>query len=132
VLVITSCLLVFVDFVFLVYFWRGHTGIKYKEPLESCPIHAVRCDGVVDCKMKSDELGCGKKAGCGEAHVCAHTCVYVCVCVFVLCVYMCMCVYVFVCMCICVYVCICVCTHMWTLATTHYIVACNGSDRGNG
>ncbi|XP_011240747.1 transmembrane protease serine 13 isoform X2 [Mus musculus] len=41
-----------------VYFWRGHTGIKYKEPLESCPIHAVRCDGVVDCKMKSDELGC--------------------------------------------------------------------------
>ncbi|XP_052044417.1 transmembrane protease serine 13 isoform X2 [Apodemus sylvaticus] len=41
-----------------VYFWRGHTGIKYKEPLESCPNHAVRCDGVVDCKMKSDELGC--------------------------------------------------------------------------
>ncbi|XP_032765904.1 transmembrane protease serine 13 isoform X2 [Rattus rattus] len=41
-----------------VYFWRGHTGIKYKEPLESCPKHAVRCDGVVDCKMKSDELGC--------------------------------------------------------------------------
>ncbi|XP_035300569.1 transmembrane protease serine 13 isoform X4 [Cricetulus griseus] len=41
-----------------VYFWRGHTGIKYKEPLESCPSHAVRCDGVVDCKMKSDELGC--------------------------------------------------------------------------
>ncbi|XP_037063436.1 transmembrane protease serine 13 isoform X3 [Peromyscus leucopus] len=41
-----------------VYFWRGHTGIKYKEPTESCPNHAVRCDGVVDCKMKSDELGC--------------------------------------------------------------------------
>ncbi|GAB5577118.1 transmembrane protease serine 2 [Prionailurus iriomotensis] len=41
-----------------VYFWRGHTGIKYKEPVESCPIHAVRCDGVVDCKLRSDELGC--------------------------------------------------------------------------
>lgn len=78
VLVITSYLLVFVDLVFLVYFWRGHTGIKYKEPLESCPNHAVRCDGVVDCKMKSDELGCGK-AGYGGTHVCAHTCVCVCV-----------------------------------------------------
>ncbi|XP_034521752.1 transmembrane protease serine 13 isoform X7 [Ailuropoda melanoleuca] len=41
-----------------VYFWRGHTGIKYKEPVESCPTHAVRCDGVVDCKLRSDELGC--------------------------------------------------------------------------
>ncbi|KAM7086717.1 transmembrane protease serine 13 isoform 1-T1 [Molossus nigricans] len=41
-----------------VYFWRGHTGIKYKEAVESCPRHAVRCDGVVDCKLKSDELGC--------------------------------------------------------------------------
>ncbi|XP_014711061.1 transmembrane protease serine 13 isoform X1 [Equus asinus] len=41
-----------------VYFWRGHTGIKYKEPEESCPKHSVRCDGVVDCKLKSDELGC--------------------------------------------------------------------------
>ncbi|KAF3823621.1 hypothetical protein GH733_007089 [Mirounga leonina] len=25
-----------------VYLWRGHTGIKYKEPVESCPPHAVR------------------------------------------------------------------------------------------
>ncbi|XP_066101852.1 transmembrane protease serine 13 isoform X2 [Saccopteryx bilineata] len=41
-----------------VYFWRGHTGIKYKEPRESCPKHATRCDGVVDCKLRSDELGC--------------------------------------------------------------------------
>ncbi|XP_072810266.1 transmembrane protease serine 13 isoform X1 [Vicugna pacos] len=41
-----------------VYFWRGHTRVKYKEPVESCPKHAVRCDGVVDCKLKSDELGC--------------------------------------------------------------------------
>uniref|UniRef100_A0A8C6C0P6 Transmembrane serine protease 13 n=1 Tax=Monodon monoceros TaxID=40151 RepID=A0A8C6C0P6_MONMO len=43
---------------FSVYFWQGHIGIKYKEPVESCPKHAVRCDGVVDCKLKSDELGC--------------------------------------------------------------------------
>ncbi|XP_036077446.1 transmembrane protease serine 13 [Rousettus aegyptiacus] len=41
-----------------VYFWRGHTRIKYKEPVESCPMHSVRCDGVADCKLKSDELGC--------------------------------------------------------------------------
>ncbi|KAM9659000.1 LOW QUALITY PROTEIN: transmembrane protease serine 13 [Trichechus inunguis] len=41
-----------------VYFWQDSTGIKYKEPVESCPRHAVRCDGVVDCKLKSDELGC--------------------------------------------------------------------------
>ncbi|XP_055279080.1 transmembrane protease serine 13 isoform X6 [Moschus berezovskii] len=41
-----------------VYFWRGHTGVNYKEPRESCPSHAVRCDGVEDCKLKSDELGC--------------------------------------------------------------------------
>ncbi|KAK2099543.1 hypothetical protein P7K49_020891 [Saguinus oedipus] len=41
-----------------VHFWRGHTGIRYKEQRESCPKHAVRCDGVVDCKLKSDELGC--------------------------------------------------------------------------
>ncbi|XP_054549108.1 transmembrane protease serine 13 isoform X1 [Talpa occidentalis] len=44
--------------IILFYFWRGHTGIKYKEPVESCPRNAVRCDGVVDCKLKSDELGC--------------------------------------------------------------------------
>ncbi|KAK1336395.1 hypothetical protein QTO34_004202 [Cnephaeus nilssonii] len=43
---------------FPVYFWRGHTRIKYKEAVESCPRHAVRCDGVADCKLKSDELGC--------------------------------------------------------------------------
>ncbi|XP_021093483.1 transmembrane protease serine 13 isoform X2 [Heterocephalus glaber] len=41
-----------------VFFWQGHTGIKYKEAVESCPIHAVRCDGVLDCKLRSDELGC--------------------------------------------------------------------------
>lgn len=46
-----------------VYFWRGHTKIKYKEPVESCPKNAVHCDGVVDCKLRSDELGCGKEAG---------------------------------------------------------------------
>ncbi|XP_073922747.1 transmembrane protease serine 13 isoform X2 [Castor canadensis] len=47
-----------VSLILLFYFWRGHTGIKYKEPVESCPMQAVRCDGVVDCKLKSDELGC--------------------------------------------------------------------------
>ncbi|XP_060035995.1 transmembrane protease serine 13 isoform X3 [Erinaceus europaeus] len=67
-----------------VYFWRGHTGIKYKEPVESCPRHAVRCDGVVDCKLRSDELGCVRfdwdksllKVYSGSSHqwlpVCSH------------------------------------------------------------
>ncbi|XP_027691487.1 transmembrane protease serine 13 isoform X4 [Vombatus ursinus] len=41
-----------------IYFWKGHTEIKYKEPVESCHRNAVPCDGVVDCKFKSDELGC--------------------------------------------------------------------------
>ncbi|XP_010627666.1 transmembrane protease serine 13 isoform X1 [Fukomys damarensis] len=47
-----------VSLIILFYFWQGHTGIKYKEAIESCPIHAVRCDGVLDCKLQSDELGC--------------------------------------------------------------------------
>ncbi|KAF4008915.1 hypothetical protein G4228_000617 [Cervus hanglu yarkandensis] len=47
-----------VSLIILFYFWRGHTGVNYKEPRESCPSHAVRCDGVEDCKLKSDELGC--------------------------------------------------------------------------
>ncbi|XP_004712907.1 transmembrane protease serine 13 [Echinops telfairi] len=47
-----------VSLILLFYFWRGPVGIKYKEPAESCPKHTVRCDGVVDCKLKSDELGC--------------------------------------------------------------------------
>uniref|UniRef100_A0A2K6RVU4 Transmembrane serine protease 13 n=1 Tax=Rhinopithecus roxellana TaxID=61622 RepID=A0A2K6RVU4_RHIRO len=47
-----------VSLIILFRFWRGHTGIRYKEQRESCPKHAVRCDGVVDCKLKSDELGC--------------------------------------------------------------------------
>lgn len=62
---------------FPVHFWRGHTRIKYKEPVESCPMHSVRCDGVADCKLKSDELGCGKQAGhrcvCAHARVCRRT-----------------------------------------------------------
>lgn len=56
-------------FFFPVYFWRGHTGVNYKEPRESCPSHAVRCDGVEDCKLKSDELGCGKEVGCVRVFV---------------------------------------------------------------
>ncbi|KAM6158103.1 transmembrane protease serine 13 [Rhynchocyon petersi] len=47
-----------VSLILLFYFWQSPIGIKYKEPAESCPKHAVRCDGVVDCKLKSDELGC--------------------------------------------------------------------------
>ncbi|KAL4697527.1 hypothetical protein H8959_003225 [Pygathrix nigripes] len=47
-----------VSLIILFRFWRSHTGIRYKEQRESCPKHAVRCDGVVDCKLKSDELGC--------------------------------------------------------------------------
>ncbi|XP_016060180.1 PREDICTED: transmembrane protease serine 13 [Miniopterus natalensis] len=47
-----------VSLILLFYFWRGHTRIKYREAAESCPKHAVRCDGVADCKLKSDELGC--------------------------------------------------------------------------
>ncbi|XP_041494628.1 transmembrane protease serine 13 [Microtus oregoni] len=47
-----------ISLILLFYFWRGHTGIKHKEPIESCSNHAVRCDGVADCKMKTDELGC--------------------------------------------------------------------------
>ena len=56
-------------FFFSVYFWRGHTEVNYKEPRESCPSHAVRCDGVEDCKLKSDELGCGKEVGCVRVFV---------------------------------------------------------------
>uniref|UniRef100_U3JTP7 Transmembrane serine protease 13 n=1 Tax=Ficedula albicollis TaxID=59894 RepID=U3JTP7_FICAL len=41
-----------------VMFWRSQTGIVYKEPAESCKDSAVRCDGVVDCSQRSDELGC--------------------------------------------------------------------------
>lgn len=62
-------LLLHVFFFFSVYFWRGHTEVNYKEPRESCPSHAVRCDGVEDCKLKSDELGCGKEVGCVRVFV---------------------------------------------------------------
>ncbi|KAL2295748.1 hypothetical protein Nmel_017269 [Mimus melanotis] len=41
-----------------VMFWRSQTGIVYKEPAESCKDSAVRCDGIVDCSQRSDELGC--------------------------------------------------------------------------
>ncbi|KAM9221477.1 transmembrane protease serine 13 isoform 1-T1 [Dugong dugon] len=59
---LTGCILLLialvVSLILLFYFWQDSIGIKYKEPVESCPRHAVRCDGVVDCKLKSDELGC--------------------------------------------------------------------------
>uniref|UniRef100_A0A8C4YSW7 Transmembrane serine protease 13 n=1 Tax=Gopherus evgoodei TaxID=1825980 RepID=A0A8C4YSW7_9SAUR len=41
-----------------VLFWRSNTDFLYKEPAESCSHRAVRCDGVVDCSQKSDELDC--------------------------------------------------------------------------
>uniref|UniRef100_F7CJN2 Transmembrane serine protease 13 n=1 Tax=Ornithorhynchus anatinus TaxID=9258 RepID=F7CJN2_ORNAN len=44
--------------ILLFHFWRGQTGIHYHEPVESCSKSARRCDGVVDCKLGSDELGC--------------------------------------------------------------------------
>uniref|UniRef100_A0A5F9DF01 Transmembrane serine protease 13 n=1 Tax=Oryctolagus cuniculus TaxID=9986 RepID=A0A5F9DF01_RABIT len=74
-----------VSLIVLFHFWRGHTGIKYKEPVESCPSHTVRCDGVVDCKLQSDELGCVRfdwdssllKVYSGPSHqwlpVCSHS-----------------------------------------------------------
>lgn len=48
-----------------VMFWRSQTGIVYKEPAETCKDDPVRCDGVVDCSQRSDELGCGKAAAPG-------------------------------------------------------------------
>ncbi|NXH85273.1 TMPSD protease, partial [Edolisoma coerulescens] len=48
-----------------VMFWRSQTGIVYKEPAESCKDSAVRCDGIVDCSQRSDELGCGEAPGAG-------------------------------------------------------------------
>nr|XP_058924924.1 transmembrane protease serine 13 isoform X2 [Kogia breviceps] len=61
-LLLTGCVLLLialvVSLIVLFYFWQDHIGIKYKEPVESCPKKAVRCDGVVECKLKSDELGC--------------------------------------------------------------------------
>lgn len=48
-----------------VMFWRSQTGIVYKEPAETCKDNPVRCDGVVDCSQRSDELGCGKAAAPG-------------------------------------------------------------------
>ncbi|XP_036717623.1 transmembrane protease serine 13 isoform X2 [Balaenoptera musculus] len=61
-MLLIGCIFLFialvVSLIVLFYFWQGHIGIKYKEPVESCPKQAVRCDGVVDCKLKSDELGC--------------------------------------------------------------------------
>ncbi|XP_056650303.1 transmembrane protease serine 13 [Monodelphis domestica] len=61
-LTLIGCILLLIALVIalilLFYFWKGHTAIKYREPIESCHRNAVRCDGVVDCKLKSDELGC--------------------------------------------------------------------------
>ncbi|XP_040472249.1 transmembrane protease serine 13 [Falco naumanni] len=44
--------------ILLFMFWRSQTGIVYKEPAETCKDNPVRCDGIVDCSQRSDELGC--------------------------------------------------------------------------
>ncbi|XP_007424300.1 transmembrane protease serine 13 isoform X2 [Python bivittatus] len=57
-----ACLLILIvlliALILLFLFWRSSTGIVYKQPVESCSGHAVRCDGVPDCSQRSDELGC--------------------------------------------------------------------------
>ncbi|NXX77733.1 TMPSD protease, partial [Urocolius indicus] len=55
----TSILIVLlIALILLFMFWRSQTGIVYKEPAESCRDSPVRCDGVVDCSQRSDELDC--------------------------------------------------------------------------
>ncbi|KAL7981675.1 hypothetical protein Chor_005763 [Crotalus horridus] len=53
-----SLFIVLAYVLFPVLFWRSSTGIVYKQPVESCTDHAVRCDGVPDCSQSSDELDC--------------------------------------------------------------------------
>uniref|UniRef100_A0A8C3RY75 Transmembrane serine protease 13 n=1 Tax=Chelydra serpentina TaxID=8475 RepID=A0A8C3RY75_CHESE len=55
---IPACLQLTAVCLLAVLFWRSNTGFQYKEPAESCSHRAVRCDGVVDCVQKSDELDC--------------------------------------------------------------------------
>ncbi|NWU01219.1 TMPSD protease, partial [Urocynchramus pylzowi] len=55
---VSVLIVLLVALILLFMFWRSQTGILYKEPAESCKDSAVRCDGVVDCSQRSDELGC--------------------------------------------------------------------------
>ncbi|NXW90062.1 TMPSD protease, partial [Alopecoenas beccarii] len=62
---VSVLIVLLVALILLFMFWRSQTGILYKEPAESCKHSPVRCDGVVDCSQKSDELGCGEAMGAG-------------------------------------------------------------------
>ncbi|NXP85728.1 TMPSD protease, partial [Passerina amoena] len=55
---VSVLIVLLIALILLFMFWRSQTGILYKEPAESCKDSAVRCDGVVDCSQRSDELGC--------------------------------------------------------------------------
>ncbi|KFZ58964.1 Transmembrane protease serine 13, partial [Antrostomus carolinensis] len=55
---ISVLIVLLIALILLFMFWRSQTGIVYKEPAESCKESAVRCDGIVDCSQRSDELGC--------------------------------------------------------------------------
>ncbi|CAM5121705.1 unnamed protein product [Natator depressus] len=58
ILCISFLIVLLIALILLFLFWRSNTGFLYKEPSESCSHRAVRCDGVVDCSQKSDELDC--------------------------------------------------------------------------
>ncbi|XP_074832922.1 transmembrane protease serine 13 isoform X2 [Carettochelys insculpta] len=58
ILSISFLIVVVVALILLFLFWRSDTSFLYKEPAEICRRGAVRCDGVVDCSQKSDELNC--------------------------------------------------------------------------
>nr|XP_047919407.1 transmembrane protease serine 13 isoform X2 [Anser cygnoides] len=55
---VSVLIVLLVALILLFMFWRSQTGIVYKEPAESCKDSPVRCNGVVDCLQRSDELGC--------------------------------------------------------------------------
>ncbi|XP_074972469.1 transmembrane protease serine 13 [Phalacrocorax aristotelis] len=55
---ISVLIVLLIALILLFMFWRSQTGIVYKEPAESCKDNPVRCDGIVDCSQRSDELGC--------------------------------------------------------------------------
>ncbi|XP_030394254.1 transmembrane protease serine 13 isoform X2 [Gopherus evgoodei] len=58
ILCISFLIVLLIALILLFLFWRSNTDFLYKEPAESCSHRAVRCDGVVDCSQKSDELDC--------------------------------------------------------------------------
>ncbi|NWV19303.1 TMPSD protease, partial [Origma solitaria] len=62
---VSVLIVLLIALILLFMFWRSQTGIVYKEPAESCKDSAVRCDGIVDCSQRSDELGCGEALGAG-------------------------------------------------------------------